>query len=263
MDDRVGPGNTGIPLELSESSRGQGHSSRSKALAHAYAEQGFVILPQVIPIAEIDALLGAYLRLVCDASGRSFGSPFGEDLVAYFEEHPEIESQVYNDIRKAPWCGQFARLDAITNPVREILGTPIGLFKKIPFRIDMPRCVAEIAHWHQDYFYVKGNTDVITAWVPMQDTRFLNGCLSIMPRSHRLGPIEHDLVIGKKRVPASIFQNEIRMVELRKGDLLLFHSLLLHSGNLNLSPTIRYSLQPRYTPLDAPADTGMGGVVSL
>jgi ectoine hydroxylase-related dioxygenase (phytanoyl-CoA dioxygenase family) len=84
-----------------------------------------------------------------------------------------------------------------------------------------------------------------------------------MPGSHRLGPLAHDLAVGKKRVPGTIFGNPIRMIEMRKGDLLLFNALLLHSGNLNLSAGIRYSVQARYTPLGAAADEGMGGVIRL
>ncbi len=127
----------------------------------------------------------------------------------------------------------------------------------------MPFWTDELAYWHQDYFYVKGNTGVVTAWIPLQDTTYVNGCLSIMPGSHKLGVLPHDLMIGKKRVPSAIFDNEIRLVEMHKGDVLLFNSLLLHAGNLNLSTGIRYSIQARYTHLDDAVDQGMGGVIPL
>jgi ectoine hydroxylase-related dioxygenase (phytanoyl-CoA dioxygenase family) len=166
-------------------------------------------------------------------------------------------------IRRTPWLESFSCHKAIVTPIKELLGPEVGMFRKIPFCIDMPNWTEELAHWHQDFFYVKGDTRVVTAWIPLQDTTFLNGCLSIMPRSHRLGPIEHDLVISKKRVPSTIFRNEIRMVEMRKGDLLLFDSLLLHSGNLNLAQSIRYSVQPRFTRLDVAIDEAMGGVIPL
>jgi ectoine hydroxylase-related dioxygenase (phytanoyl-CoA dioxygenase family) len=50
---------------------------------------------------------------------------------------------------------------------------------------------------------------------------------------------------------------------MEKGDLLLFDSLLLHSGNLNMSEGIRYSIQARYTPAGGPVDPGMGGSVPV
>jgi hypothetical protein len=232
-------------------------------IRQVYENQGFVLLPEAIPARQIDSLLDRYLGLVHEVAGCHFSDPNGADLIAFYNQHPEIESRIYADIRRLPWLEQFGRLNAIVEPVRQLLGARIGLFRKVPFRIDVPQWTHELAHWHQDYFYVKGNTDVITAWIPMQDTTFINGCISIMPRSHRLGPLKHDLVIGKKHVPCGIFQNEIRMVEMKKGDLLLFNTLLLHSGNLNLSNGIRYSIQARYTPLDANTDEEMGGVIPL
>ena len=36
-----------------------------------------------------------------------------------------------------------------------------------------------------------------------------------------------------------------------------------HCGNLNMSNTIRYSIQSRYTQLGAGTDEGMGGVIAL
>ena len=44
----------------------------------------------------------------------------------------------------------------------------------------------------------------------------------------------------------------------QEGDLLLFDSLLLHSGNLNLAQSIRYSVQPRFTRLDVAIDEAIG-----
>ena len=59
---------------------------------------------------------------------------------------------------------------------------------KIPLRFDLPGVSRELAIWHQDYWYVKGNVDVVTAWVPMQDTPYELGCVMVMPGSHKLGP---------------------------------------------------------------------------
>jgi ectoine hydroxylase-related dioxygenase (phytanoyl-CoA dioxygenase family) len=97
----------------------------------------------------------------------------------------------------------------------------------------------------------------------MQETRFLQGALTVMPGSHLLGAVPHDLKLGKRDVPSAVFDREIRMVELERGDLLLFDSLLLHSGNLNMSDSMRYSIQARYTPAGQAVDPGMGGAVPV
>jgi len=232
-------------------------------LKQQYDEQGYLLLPQVLPTSWIDDLLDKYMGLVREITGQPFTDPMGADLIAFYDQHRDVESTVYGAIRRTPWLESFASHEAIVTPIKELLGPEVGVFRKIPFRIDMPLWTEELAHWHQDFFYVRGDTRVVTAWIPMQDTTYFNGCLSIMPGSHLQGHIEHDVILGKKRVPSTIFKNEIRLVEMKKGDLLLFDSLLLHSGNLNMTESIRYSLQPRYTPLDAPTDENMGGVIPL
>ena len=135
---------------------------------------------------------------------------------------------------------------------------------KIPFRIDLPGVTRELAIWHQDYRYVQGNTEIITAWIPLQDTPYIRGCLMVMPGSHAMGILAHDVdVLDKRHFPSEIFQREVRYVEMQRGDILLFHSLLLHSSNLNMSQTTRLSIQARYTILSAPTDPSMGEVISL
>jgi len=228
-----------------------------------FEQQGYAVFRQAISHARIDDLLSRYLSLVAEISGLRFDDAGGADLVRYFEAHPEVESGVYTAIRERPWLAEFSLHPEIAAPVRELIGADIELLGKIPFRIDTPRSVEELAWWHQDYFYVRGNTRIVTAWVPMQDTRFLQGALTVMPGSHLLGALPHDLKVGKRDVPGGVFDREIRMVELGKGDLLLFDSLLLHSGNLNMSDSIRYSIQARYTPAGDAVDPGMGGSVPV
>ena len=64
-------------------------------------------------------------------------------------------------------------------------------------------------------------------------------------------------------MPSTIFDREVRLVEMRKGDVLYFNALLFHSGNLNVSPSIRYSLQPRFTPEGAPTNPAMGDLIGI
>jgi len=227
--------------------------------AEGFNERGYALFPNVLSHERIDELLSNFMSLVREQSGRDFDDPHGPELVEYFEAHPEVESRVYDAMRGPDWLHEFSLHTEIVEPVRAILGTEVELLGKIPFRIDLPRSVQELAFWHQDYFYVRGNTSIVTAWVPMQSTRFLQGALTVMPGSHLLGAVPHELKIGKRDVPIGVYDREIRMVEMDKGDLLLFDSLLLHSGNLNMSESVRYSIQARYTPAGGPVDPGMGG----
>jgi ectoine hydroxylase len=235
----------------------------SPILQEQFEKDGFVVLPGAVSGERIDELLGRFLGLVAEESGRSFDDALGPELAAVLAEHPDVERSVYDEIRRRPWLEEFALHPELTDPIRELLGDEAVLLGKIPFRIDLPRLLREVAWWHQDHFYVRGSTRIVTAWVPMQDTTFVQGALSVMPGSHLLGAVDHDIAVGKRKVAGALFDRDIRLVEMRRGDLLLFDALLLHSGNVNLSDTVRYSIQARYSPPGQPVDPGMGAPVAI
>lgn len=233
------------------------------SISEEYSNNGFVILRQVLPHEKIDWLLNNHLQVVNEIAKKSFFGSNDSELINFYEKNDEAEVEIYNKTQEMYALTDFSIQKEIIEPVKEILGNETGLFRKILFKMDLPLWTRELTHWHQDHFYVKGNMNILVASIPMQDTNYINGCISIMPRTHLLGLIKHDLKLGKKNIPANIFNNEIRMVEMKKGDLLLFSTLLLHSSNMNYSNSIRYSIQPRFTRLNEPVDEYMKGVIPI
>jgi ectoine hydroxylase-related dioxygenase (phytanoyl-CoA dioxygenase family) len=233
-------------------------------LREAYEREGYVVFRGIVPSECIDDLLAKFLSLTNKLSGSTYCGAHDPALSSRLFDDHVLQSTVYDAVRKPEWLVKFSKTPSLVAAVRSLAGGQIGLFSKIPFRIDVPREIKELAVWHQDHFYVKGNTSIVTAWIPMQDTNYLNGCLSVMPGSHKLGPVEHDVtVLAKRHFPSAHLDREIRLVEMKKGDVLLAHSCLLHSGNINLSDAPRYSVQARYTLLGEQTDPSMGEVIPL
>ncbi len=237
----------------------------SAEVAQEYDERGYVVIRNAISHELIDRLLGNFLSVVEAVSGHRFASAHSPELAAFLKADKTTLGKVYDRVRQPPWLVEFSMASGIVEPVKRLLSDrEIALQKKIPFRIDVPLDTTEYAVWHQDYYYVRGNEAIVTAWVPMQDTSYRNGCPKVMPSSHRLGPLEHpNKVLGKRDYPSGIFDREVRYVECQKGDVLLFHSCLLHSSSLNLSDSIRFSVNARYTRTAEPTDDGMGGIVPI
>jgi hypothetical protein len=236
---------------------------KSQPLNVDYVSLGYFIARQIIPPSQIDGLLSKFVGLVNSLSGQSFRDAHDPQLAAMLSSDRALQSKAYDEVRRPDWLLEFSKSESLVSSVRDLLGPRIALMSKIPFRTDVPLDTKELAVWHQDYFYVKGNTDIVTAWIPMQNTNYLNGCLSVMPGSHKLGPVEHDGVTGKRHFPTKHLGGEIRLVEMQKGDVLFFHSALLHTGNINLSNSIRYSVQARYSLAGQPTDKGMGEAIQL
>lgn len=229
-----------------------------------YQRDGFLLIRRALSPDPLNRLENSFLELVESLGGRRFESAQSEELAQFLLENRELERRLYDSIREFPWLVEFGIYPGIAEPVRDLLREAVGLMEKIPFRIDLPGVTRELAVWHQDYRYVRGNTSVITAWVPLQDTPYIRGCLMVMPGSHKLGELEHDLeVLGKRHFPSRIFRHEVRYVEMQRGDLLLFNALLLHSSGFNMSSTARLSVQARYSALSASTDRAMGKVIPV
>jgi hypothetical protein len=236
----------------------------SETIRRAYAADGFVLLPGAVDDGILDTLEHQFLGLVEEFGGRKFESAIRSDFAVWLDGEREIERKLYDGIRQYPWLNDFSMHETITGPVKQLLGDDVGLLEKIPFRIDLPMVMRELAVWHQDHFYVKGNTDTVTAWIPLQDTAYEVGCLLVMPGSHKLGALPHSKpLLQKKFVPSDIFTLPVRYVEMRRGDLLLVNALLLHSSGNNISDRIRFSVQARYSRMSQPCDPAMGRLIKL
>jgi len=105
--------------------------------------------------------------------------------------------------------------------------------------------------WHQDNRYWSfDEQNLINVWSALGDETRDNGCLRVIPGSHRLelDPgcfdaamfLRPDLATNK-----SLIQNAIR-VELQSGDVLFFHSKLFHAAGRNLTDEVKYSLVYTY-----------------
>ena len=71
--------------------------------------------------------------------------------------------------------------------------------------------------------------------------------------------LPHEInILEKKYYPSGIFESEVRYIEMERGDVLFFHSCLLHSSGNNISDIIRFSLQARYLCADSESDASMG-----
>ncbi len=101
--------------------------------------------------------------------------------------------------------------------------------------------------WHQDIrYWAFDDENLINVWLALGDEDKKNGCLRVIPGSHRmaLDPgrfdaamfLRADLADNKALIKGS------EKVELKAGDLLFFHSKLFHAAGRNLTDKIKYSV---------------------
>jgi hypothetical protein len=230
-----------------------------------YATAGFRLVESVFSTEDFAPLEDEFLTAAEELIGQRFGSLHDPALLATLQADLQLEGRLYDRTKAFASLQALGRHPTLVKAVAELMPGPFGVFEKVVMRIDMPHHEAEIAYWHQDFYYVGGNEATVTVWIPLQNVDPLNGCLEIAPGSHTMGPLDHPRVIGKRNTPSEELLAHVRSqrAPMARGAALLFHALLLHAGHLNQSEATRYSVQYRYSPLDMPTDPGMGRLIPV
>ena len=116
--------------------------------------------------------------------------------------------------------------------------------------------------WHQDGITERiEDAQVPTIWLGLTDATAENGCLRLVPRSHRLGLIAHagrphpdNLTSAGVTARAEI--DSPRDIVMRAGEMSLHHPLVLHGSNPNVSNGPRIGFSATYAtsaPRESPA----------
>ena len=104
----------------------------------------------------------------------------------------------------------------------------------------MPEGRGKVFDWHQDSGYTTTEPlEYITCWTAISDSDMENGCIWIIPGSHKLGVVDHvreeedeKRYAGKN---AQVADDGAMPVEMRAGQVAVFSSLLLHRSGPNTS----------------------------
>ena len=119
------------------------------------------------------------------------------------------------------------------------------LFAK-PAKVGMP------SPMHQDnYYWCVDNANGLTIWVALDDSSKKNGGVFYFNKSHQLGLLEH----AKSYAPGSSqtlrYPNSMKFFKqsipnIKKGDCIIHHSLVVHGSHHNTSNFPRRGLTIRY-----------------
>jgi len=139
-----------------------------------------------------------------------------------------------------------------------IVGPHISLF--VSHYLCKPPGVGRKVLWHQDssYFGLEATDPSaplgpVNLWLAVNSSTAENGCLRIIPGSHRRGvlPItgrtDGSDVLGTS-VEGEVDEAEAVDIELAPGDVSVHHPLVLHSSRENTSDKWRCGLNIRYVP---------------
>jgi len=257
------------------------------SLKQQFEAQGFLVVENLVPDEARHALIEDYTQLLDQLAHHFYAMgklpsafehlPFEQRLAAALNESQENLFQ-YFDI-SLPNTEQFpeeppihlsqAIFDLIRSPkildvVEVLIGSEIYSNPIQHIRIKPPQNVTTKnanqstlvtqTGWHQDQGVSReasDDTNMITCWVAITDATIQNGCLEVIPYSHRDGLTTH-CPTNQMTIPTTLLDGDPVPIEIKAGSALFLHRLTKHASLPNMSEGIRWSFDLRYQPIGQP-----------
>lgn len=126
----------------------------------------------------------------------------------------------------------MAHNQTILDRLEDTLGEDIILYENcVVFK---PKGKKNAVPWHQDFISRKLEPTKYIVWIALDKANKENGCLKVIPGSHKIGFLPWHRVEGEThhdRVNKEfVDETKVEYVELEAGDALVFHMQLLHSS---------------------------------
>ena len=213
-----------------------------------YDEQGYVLIPDVFSAEELDGIDQEIDRILPEADAKG-----------------DRAGWIYKIAGKSDLAGRFAEDERLLGLIETIVHPGIAIHSS-KLVTKLPRS-DDICHWHQDEaFYLDAdNPDTVSktrmsVWVPLQDANEQNGCLWIVPGSHKWGLESYTIAnygTCTKRIDREAYANEHAVaVPVKAGSAVLFSAWTWHHSKNNQTDTIRRAFIVSYQEATVPRGSG-------
>lgn len=209
-------------------------SSTHDTLAETYARDGYVTPFEALPASDA----ARYRERVLALAGT-------RDRLA-----PDERANAH---LRYKWAADLSVLPAVLDAVARVLG-PDLLVWRATFFYKGARDPTFVA-WHQDsvYWDLEGDA-VATAWLALTDSNETNGCVRVLPGSHRTPALRHaerpldkdNLLIRGQALADAVDESAARPLLLAAGQFSLHHVALVHGSAANRSGAPRIGFAIRY-----------------
>ncbi len=190
------------------------------------------------------------------------GDSFETRLAKIYHDNEDIGRQIMYHLEGLGGGGYHGceMFNLIQHPnmlklAESILGPELVSSAIYRLRTKIPGDIMKVVPWHQDSGYFSSHCDshlILTCWIPLVDVSRENGCLEVIPRSHRSGIVDHYecgdrpgyLLIKDEDLPET--GESTIAAEIKAGSVLLLTNLTAHCSLPNLTDGIRWSVDLRY-----------------
>ena len=218
-----------------------------------YAENGYLLIEGLVSAAEIAVLKERLEALMYDRL------PIPEGIRIQVEPRvergempwPERRGDAYRKMDQLVLYDDVFRALGMKPEIVERMQALIGSQNLKLFRdavLMKPAQVGSAKGMHQDspYWPIEP-MELSSCWMPFEPATAENGCMTVIPGSHKRGPVPHERVPDDYIINESNYDTaDVITVPMAAGDGLFFHSLLLHGTAPNLSAQSRRAITMSY-----------------
>jgi ectoine hydroxylase-related dioxygenase (phytanoyl-CoA dioxygenase family) len=182
-----------------------------------------------------------------------------------FEEHLAEKGSLLSDELDTPHFRdprllEFLLSDEALDLVAPFIGPNIALWSS--HFISKDPYTGRATPWHEDSAFWQGRLssydNIITIWLALDPADRENGCMRVVPGSHRNGFSEYEAVDSERhtfdRQIKDMDESQAVYFELAAGECSLHDSRIMHGAAANTSPRRRCGYTMRYFATDAKVD---------
>lgn len=206
----------------------------SKAEIESYREQGYLIPDYRLPVPVLEEIRSAHVRLI--------------------DQHPQFEDYCPALLAFDTGFLNFARIPEILDMVAQLIGDDLALWNSSLFA--KPAGKGRRVPWHQDgeYWPIRPLA-TCSVWLAIDDATVDNGCLEVIPGSHRGGNLlDHemnsspDLSLPLQLKADQFDASRAVPITLEAGQVSFHDVFLVHGSAPNRSDSPRRGMTLRYMP---------------
>jgi phytanoyl-CoA hydroxylase len=237
----------------------------SKEQVCQFQQEGYLVLRQHVDTVMCEEMIAFTQRqlnthampIEYEADIQYPGAPASRDA-----EGGLTARRVLQAVGRNPTMKKWATNNSLVRTLRQLLGNGLYLVQSHHNCImtKQPQFSSETG-WHRDSrFWNFQRAELVSAWLALRDETIENGCLLVIPGSHRL------LIDAKRMDKALFFRTDLSVnqsllrqakpVPLLQGDVLLFHSNLFHAAGCNQTTQTKFSLVTTYRAANNPPFVG-------
>jgi ectoine hydroxylase-related dioxygenase (phytanoyl-CoA dioxygenase family) len=219
-----------------------------------YEDQGYLVFPEVLSAEELAALRGALAEVLVEAEGLQTSNE--KFSVTRTDDGGWSPRRIYNPTAQHPAFYDLVFHSKILDTVENLIGPNIQLHHA-KINLKPPSNREARFEWHQDYpFFPHTNFDLLAVMVYFDDSTEENGCVTIIPGSHKAGPRNHlfarDGAFSSQLEDRSVTADPSQWlrVPVPAGGMELHHCNMLHSSTANRGTRPRTAMVIQYRAAD-------------